>query len=171
MVEAAPGSGAQGGAIHAARARAAGIYGTIVTAAVLATGGAGRVGVLSLALLVFGTLVVYWMAELYAEVLGEHVHEGRLPRGAELRSLIASSWHMVTASYVPLVVLVTAALLGLSVTAASYAALTATVLLLLFHGHAAGADAGLSGARLLGVTAIAGLLGILMVLLKIVISH
>jgi hypothetical protein len=170
MVEAAPGSGAPGRVKNAGRARAAGIYGTIVTAAVLATGG-GRVGVVSLALLVFGTLVVYWMAELYAEVLGEHVHEGRLPRGAELRSLVASSWHMVTASYVPLVVLVAAALLGLPVAAASYAALAATVLLLLFHGHSAGVDAGLSGGRLLGVTALAGVLGILMVLLKIVISH
>ena len=86
-------------------------------------------------------------------------------------SLVASSWHMVTASYVPLVVLVAAALLGLSVTAASYAALTATVLLLLFHGHSAAADAGLSGARLFGVTALAGALGLLMVALKIVISH
>ena len=170
MVEAAPGSGASGDAMSPARARAAGIYGTIVTAAVLATGG-GRVAVVPLALLVFGTLVVYWMAELYAEVLGEHVHEGRLPRGAELRSLVASSWHMVTASYVPLVVLVVSALLGLPVTAASYAALAATVLLLLFHGHSAGVDAGLSGARLLGVTALAGALGILMVVLKIVISH
>jgi hypothetical protein len=170
MVEAAPGSGAPGRVKSAARARAAGIYGTIVTGAVLATGG-GQVRAVSLALLVFGTLVVYWMAELYAEVLGGHVHEGRLPRGVELRSLIASSWHMVTASYVPLVVLVAAALLGLSVTAASYAALAATVLLLLFHGHSASVDAGLSGWRLLGVTALAGALGILMVGLKIVIAH
>ena len=170
MTEAAPGSGPRGRVGNAARARAAGIYGTIVTAAVLATGG-GQVRAVSLALLVFGTLVVYWMAELYAEVLGEHVHEGRLPRGVELRALIASSWHMVTASYVPLVVLVAAALLGLSVTAASYAALAATVLLLLFHGHSASVDAGLSGWRLLGVTALAGALGILMVGLKIVIAH
>jgi hypothetical protein len=170
MVEAAPGSGARGRADHASRARAAGIYGTIVTAAVLATGG-GQVRAVPLALLVFGTLVVYWMAELYAEVLGEHVHEGRLPRGAELRSLFTSSWHMVTASYVPLVVLVATALLGFSVTVASYAALTTTVLLLIFHGHSAGVDAGLSGGRLLGTTAAAGALGILMVALKILISH
>jgi hypothetical protein len=69
------------------------------------------------------------------------------------------------------VVLVAAALLGLSVTAASYAALAATVLLLLFHGHSASVDAGLSGWRLLGVTALAGALGILMVGLKVVIAH
>ena len=144
MVEAAPGPGPRTCDRAAARARAAGIYGTIVTAAVLATGG-GQVGVVSLALLVFVTLVVYWLAELYAEVLGEHVHAGRLPRGAELRSLVGRpgtwsrpptcrwwcwSWQ---------------GLLGLSVTAASYAALAATVLLLLFHGRSAGVDAGLSG--------------------------
>ena len=53
-------------------------------------------------------------------------------------------------------VLVVVALLGCSVTAASYAALAATVLLLLFHGRSAGVDAGLSGSRLFGVTALAG---------------
>jgi hypothetical protein len=170
MVEATSGAGASGHMAGAGRARAAGIYGTIVTGAVLATGG-GRLRVVPLGLLVFGTLVVYWLAELYAEVLGEHVHEGRLPRGAELRSLVGPSWHMVTASYVPLVVLVATALLGQSVTTASYAALAATVLLLLFHGHSAGANAGLSGGRLLGVTALAGVLGIAMVALKVFIAH
>ena len=154
----------------AGEARAAGIYGTVVTAAVLATGG-GQLRVVQLAVLVFVTLVVYWGAELYAEVLGKHVHAGRLPRGAELRTLVGSSWHMVTASYLPLLVLVVTALLGMSAMTASYAALITTVLLLLVHGRAAGKSAGLSGMRLVAVTSCAGLLGVTMVLLKVLIAH
>lgn len=170
MAEASADAHPQGRHRDAGRARAAGIYGTIVTAAVLATGG-GKVGVVSLALLVFVTLVVYWLAELYAEVLGTHVHAGRLPRGAELRLLVGTSWPMVTASYVPLVVLLVVALFGYSVSVASYAALAATILLLAVHGRSAGVDAGLSGSRLFVVTAVAGLLGVSMVALKAFITH
>jgi hypothetical protein len=169
MAQPVPRADTTGGA-SAGRARAAGIYGTVVTGAVLATGG-GQLRIVPLTVLVFVTLVVYWGAELYAEVLGEHVHEGRLPRGAELRGLVGASWHMVTASYLPLLVLVVTALLGKSATTASYAALITTVLLLLFHGRAAGKGAGLSGMRLAGVTALAGLLGVSMVLLKVLIAH
>ena len=148
MAEASADTHPQGRHRNAGRARAAGIYGTIVTAAVLTTGG-GNVGVVPLAVLVFGTLVVYWLAELYAEVLGSHVHEGHLPRGAEMRLLVGTSWPMVTASYVPLVVLLVVALFGFSVSVASYAALTATIFLLVVHGHSAAAGAGLSTERLL----------------------
>ena len=59
----------------------------------------------------------------------------------------------------------------MSATTASYAALITTVLLLLVHGRAAGKGAGLSGMRLVGVTAVAGLLGVSMVLLKVLIAH
>ena len=170
MAQPAPRSHTTGDGSSDARARAAGIYGTVVTAAVLATGG-GQMRIVPLAVLVFVTLVVYWGAELYAEVLGTHVHAGRLPKGAELRVLVGASWHMVTASYLPLLVLVVAALLGMSATTASYAALVTTVLLLLVHGRAAGKGAGLSGMRLVGVTAVAGLLGLTMVLLKALIAH
>jgi len=170
MAQPVPRSGTTGYGSSAGEARAAGIYGTVVTAAVLATGG-GQLRVVQLAVLVFVTLVVYWGAELYAEVLGKHVHAGRLPRGAELRVLVGSSWHMVTASYLPLLVLVVTALLGMSAMTASYAALITTVLLLLVHGRAAGKSAGLSGMRLVAVTSCAGLLGVTMVLLKVLIAH
>ena len=99
------------------------------------------------------------------------MHAGRLPHGAELRALVGASWHMVTASYLPLLVLVVTALLGMSAMTASYAALITTVLLLLVHGRAAGKGAGLSGIRLVAVTALAGLFGVTMVLLKMLIAH
>ena len=62
----------------AARRRSAGIYGTIVASAVLAAGGA-KLGTVPLAVTVLVTLLVYWAAEAYAELLSEQIHAGHLP--------------------------------------------------------------------------------------------
>jgi hypothetical protein len=50
-------------------------------------------------------------------------------------------------------------------------ALAVTLVLLLTHGHAAGRAAELHGARLVMVTTTAGLLGVVMVVLKVVLQH
>ena len=52
------------------RRRAAGIYGAIVTAAILDAAG-GHLPTAVLVVSVVVTLLVYWLAEEYAEVLGE----------------------------------------------------------------------------------------------------
>jgi hypothetical protein len=57
------------------RRRAAGIYGAIVTAAILDTAG-GHVSTAALVISVVVTLLVSWLAEEYAEVLGEQVEGG-----------------------------------------------------------------------------------------------
>ena len=95
----------------AARRRSAGIYGTIVASAVLAAGGA-YLRTVPLAVTVLVTLLVYWAAEGYAELLSEQIHAGHLPTRAQVRASLAAIWPMVSASYVPLVVLLVARLLG-----------------------------------------------------------
>jgi hypothetical protein len=60
------------------RRRAAGIYGAIVTAAILAAAG-GHLPTSVLVVSIVVTLLVYWLAEEYAEVLGEQAAAGRLP--------------------------------------------------------------------------------------------
>ena len=150
---------------EAGRRRAASIYGTVVTAAVIAAGG-GQLTTGSLAVTVLVTLVVYWLAEEYAELLGEHTHAGRLPSAGLIRSSLAAAWPMVTASFLPLAALLIARLLGASSTTAAWTALGLTVALLLIHGHSAARAAGLRGPRLVAVTASAGLLGAAMVVLK-----
>jgi hypothetical protein len=152
------------------RRRAASIYGTIVTAAVLAAGG-GRLTSGALAVTVLVTLVVYWLAEEYAELLGEHTHAGRLPSATQVRSSLAAAWPMVTASFLPLVCLVLARLFGASPSGAAWVALVVTVVLLVIHGYAGGRAAGLAGWRLLVVTSTAGALGIAMVVLKTLLQH
>ena len=149
--------------------QAAGIYGLIVTAAVIASAG-GQLRTAALVLAVFVTLLVYWLAEEYAQ-LGEHASAGHLPTWPSIRSALAVKWPMVSASYVPLLALVAARLLGASPPNAAYLALAVTVVMLTFYGWSAGRTSGLHGVALLLMTAAAGTLGLLMILLKIVIAH
>jgi hypothetical protein len=62
------------------RRRAAGIYGAIVTAAILDTAG-GHVSTAALVISAVVTLLVYWLAEEYADVLGEQVEGAGCPAG------------------------------------------------------------------------------------------
>jgi hypothetical protein len=149
--------------------QAAGIYGLIVTAAVLASAG-GHLRTAALVLAVFVTLLVYWLAEEYAQV-GEHASAGHLPTWRSIRSALADKWPMVSASYIPLLVLVGVRLLGASPPSAAYLALALTVVMLTFYGWSAGRAVGLHGVALLLMTAAAGALGLVMILLKIVIAH
>jgi hypothetical protein len=154
----------------AARQRSAGIYGAIVASAVLAAGG-GHLATLPLAVTVLVTLLVYWAAEGYAELLGEQIHAGHLPTRVQLRASLAAIWPMVTASYVPLVSMLVARVLGATAKTAATVALVVAIALLLVHGWAAGRASQLRGLRLLVVTLIAGGFGVMMILLKLVVVH
>ena len=111
MVEIAAGGEELGPKARAGRRRASGIYGAIITAAILATAGNElHTGGLVVAVLV--TLVVYWLAEEYAELLGEQAEGGRVPTWDYIRGSLTATWPMVTASFAPLAVLVLARLAG-----------------------------------------------------------
>jgi hypothetical protein len=153
------------------RRRAAGIYGAIVTAAILDTAG-GNVSTGALVISVVVTLLVYWVAEEYAEVLGEQVEGGRLPSRAYIWGALAATWPMVSASFLPLLALVLARLAGASELTAANVGLVAAVILLTVHGWLAGRAAQLRGRPLLFATSVAAALGIVMILLKdLVLTH
>jgi predicted histidine transporter YuiF (NhaC family) len=151
------------------RHRAAGIYGTVVTAAVLASAGT-QLRTLALALAVLVTLTVYWVAEGYAE-FGERAYEGTVPSWSQTRASMAAKWPLVSASFVPLAALILTRGLGSSATTAALVALLVTVALLLGYGWSAGRAAHLHGLRLLGMTLAAGALGGVMIGLKVLIGH
>jgi hypothetical protein len=156
---------------YAGRRRAAGIYGAIITASVMTTAG-GRLSTLALAMSVLITLVVYWLAEQYAEILGEHSAGGHLPTWAYIKDALGSSWPIVSASFAPLLVLGIASLAGASQSGAALAGALAAVLLLALHGWTAGRSARLRGWRLAVVASVAAALGLAMVALKdLVILH
>jgi len=147
------------------RHRAASIYGAIVTAAVIAANG-GELSTIALVIAVVVTLIAYWVAEEYAEVLGEQAEGGRLPTWASIRSMLTSTWPMVSASFAPLLALVIARLAGASALTAANVGLGLSVILLTFYGWSAGRAAQLRGPRLLIATSIAAALGVAMILLK-----
>jgi hypothetical protein len=158
-----------GGPSSAQIRRAAGIYGLIVTAAVLASAG-GTLRTVPMGLAIFVTLVVYWVAEEYAQ-LEAHASAGHLPTWRHVRSALAAKWPMVSASYVPLLALVAARILSATPANAAYIALAVTVVMLTIYGWSAGRASRLRGIALFLMTAAAGALGVLMILLKIVITH
>jgi len=147
------------------RRRAAGIYGAIITAAIIAAAG-GKLPTVALAVSVLVTLLVYWIAEEYAEVLGEQATGGHLPTRASVRYALTSTWPMVSASYIPLLALVVTRAAGASSTAAANVGLGIAVLLLIYHGWSAGRASQLHGWRLAGAVLTAAGLGLVMVALK-----
>jgi hypothetical protein len=155
----------------AGRRRAAGIYGAIITASVM-TAASRSLPTLALAISVLVTLVVYWLAEQYAELLGLQSAHGKVPTWPRIRAALRDSWPIVSASFLPLAVLVLARVAGASSVAAANAGVIAAVVLLTFHGWAAARAARLRGWQLAGWTAAAALLGLVMVALKnLVILH
>jgi hypothetical protein len=169
MTGAADGAPPPAAHASAARRRSAGIYGTIVASAVLAAGG-GQLATVPLAVTVLVTLLVYWAAEGYAELLGE-AHAGHLPTWGQVRASLATIWPMVSASYVPLLSLSVARVLGADTKTAATVTLVVAVVLLLVQGWAGGRASQLRGLRLLAVTLIAGAFGVVMILLKLLITH
>jgi hypothetical protein len=57
-----------------------------------------------LAVAIFVTLLVYWLAEEFAE-LGEHASAGHLPTWSHTRAALGAKWPMVSAYYVPVLAL------------------------------------------------------------------
>ena len=167
MTSIAAGDGAQvePAAENLGRRRAAGIYGAIITAAILDTAG-GHVSTTVLVISVVVTLLVYWIAEEYAEVLGEHTAGGRLPGRAYIQGSLLATWPMVSASYAPLLAVVLAAAFGASKLTAANVGLVVAVVLLTVHGWLAGRAAQLQGRKLLFATSVAAGLGLVMILLK-----
>jgi hypothetical protein len=148
-----------------------GIYGTIITASVLASAGDElTAGPLAVSVLI--TIAVYWLVDVYSELLGGHFEHERLPSWPEVRTAMFIAWPMISASFIPLVVLGLARLSGLSNSSAATAALASALVMLVIYAWTAAHAAQLRGRRLAFVTSIAALLGILMIVLKnVVLVH
>jgi hypothetical protein len=152
------------------RRRAAGIYGAIITASIMTAAGSGLTTT-ELAVSVLVTLVVYWLAEQYAAILGEHAAGGRVPSWAFVRDALATSWPIVSASFAPLAVLVVARVAGASAGDAANVGVAAAIVLLTAHGWAAGRAAQLTGWHLAATASVAAVLGLVMVALKNLVLH
>jgi hypothetical protein len=144
---------------------AGGIYGVIVSSAVMAASHATTAIALVLAVLV--TLLVYWSAERYARLMAQRIHEGHRPRRDQVREQVTTGWEMVTASALPLAVLILVRLVGGSLTAAVIAALVCSTVLLFLAGWEIGRYGHLSRLARLASAVIAATFGGVMIVLKV----
>jgi hypothetical protein len=147
-----------------AEGTASGIYGVIICAAMLVTSHAERAWQEVLAVL--ATLTIYWVAERYARIVAERIHQGHRPTWQSVRQQLTSGWEIVTASTLPLLVLVFMKLAGVSLETAEFAALGCTTALLCVAGWRMGAAGQLTTVERLVSAVIAGGFGGAMILLK-----
>ena len=145
-------------------ATATGIYGIIVSSAVLASSHAETAVAVDVAVLV--TLLVYWAAERYARLVAARIHDGARPSWPHVRHELTSGWEFVTASLLPLAALVVTRLAGASLDTAILAALWCSTFLLALSGWEVGAAGNLTRLERFAVALVAGLFGVAMIVLK-----
>ncbi|BEL03803.1 hypothetical protein Q0Z83_019940 [Actinoplanes sichuanensis] len=145
-------------------ATASGIYGLIVGAAVLVASHAATAWRTTIAVVV--TLTIYWLAERYARIVAERIHEGHRPTWHTVRHQLTSGWEMVTASILPLLVLGSVRLAGATQETAEIASLMCTTGLLCVAGWWIGAKGRLHPMERVVSTLTAGAFGAALILLK-----
>jgi hypothetical protein len=143
---------------------AAGIYGLIVSAAVMAASHAASAAAMIVAVLV--TLATYWAAERYARLVAERIHAGHRPTWRQIRVQLTAGWEMVATSALPLAVLVVLRLAGVRLDRAVLSAMICSTLLLCVAGWEIGRHGQLTLAERLVSTAVAGVFGVALILLK-----
>jgi hypothetical protein len=145
-------------------ATASGIYGIIVGASVL-VGGHGRTAWADV-ITVLVALIVYWAAERYARIVAERVHGGQRPAWHVVREQLTSGWEMVTASLLPLVVLVGVRVAGTRLLTAEIVSLCVSTLLLGLSGWRMGSGGRLSAGERIVCTLVACTFGAVLIVLK-----
>jgi positive regulator of sigma E activity len=145
-------------------ATASGIYGVIVSAAVLSASHAEKAYQVIVAVLV--TLTIYWGAERYARIVAERIHEGHRPSWTSVRHQLTHGWEMVSASTLPLITLAVMTFLGAELSTAVLGALICATVLLTVAGWSIGRGGRLSTGERVVSTVVAGMFGALFIVLK-----
>jgi len=143
---------------------AAGVYGVIVGAAVMAAAHAESVAALDVAVL--ATLLIYWCAERYARLVAQRIHAGHRPGWPAVRRELTTGWEIMTASVLPLVVLSASGRLGADLDTAVLLGLACSTVLLALAGWEMGHGEALTRAERLVSTLVATTFGLAMILLK-----
>lgn len=143
---------------------AAGVYGVIVGAAVMAAAHAESVASLDLA--VVTTLLVYWFAERYARLVAQRIHAGHNPGWPAVRRELTTGWEIITASLLPLLVLSTAGRLGADLGTAVLLGLLCSTALLALAGWEMGRHGALTPGERVVSTLVATSFGVAMIVLK-----
>ncbi|EIV95260.1 hypothetical protein FraQA3DRAFT_5068 [Frankia sp. QA3] len=156
-----------------------GIYGTILTAGLIAAQDPRTDPLVDVVADVLITVAVFWLAHGYAHAVARPFAPSEAagaratvspPRGLRLAWVaLVANWPLMRAAFLPLGVLVLARVAGASVDDAQEAALWTCVALLALWGLRAGRAAGLAGWRLARYATGSSLLGLILVALEVVI--
>ena len=148
------------------------VYGTVVVLAVLAAGGrAFEHDLWRLVAIVVTTVVVLWMAHVYAHALGESVLVGRRLDVAELGAIARRELAVALAAVVPTAVLVLGALGLLAGRTAVWFAFATGLATLAVQGLRYARVEQLGRTGTVAAVAINLALGLTLVLLEVIVSH
>jgi hypothetical protein len=148
------------------------IYGEIVVLATLvASAQAYEHGALHIGVLVLVTTVVFWLAHVYADALADSIRKGQHLDWAELREIAGRESSIIEAAITP-VALVMLSKTGLySVKAGVWFAFIAGLLVLIAEGFAFARAEKLGHLATAAIVGANLLMGLLLVVLKLWISH
>jgi hypothetical protein len=154
------------------RARISGtVYGTIVVMATISAGGKGEVDAWRLAVLVFATVFVFWVAHVYADGLEESIERGRRLDRREFLEVARREAAIVLAAVGPLAALVLGAAGVLRESRAIWLALAFGLFVLAIQGVRYARLEHMRGLGTFGAVAINLGLGLVIVALKVVLAH
>ncbi|MER6347228.1 hypothetical protein ACWC10_34625 [Streptomyces sp. NPDC001595] len=148
-----------------------GVYGSMLAASVVI--GAGTLGDFPRAevvLLLLLTGLVFWVAHVHAQLFGARLAQHGLDRRTVLH-VCRDEWPIVKAAVPPAVAVAVSPLLGLDVSGALWLALSVAVTGQVGWSVAAARRAGASGRQTALTASVNLFLGLLIVLLKIVLTH
>ncbi|MFD5567718.1 hypothetical protein [Streptomyces cadmiisoli] len=148
-----------------------GVYGSMLAASVvIGAGGLGSFPRLQLVLLLLVTGVVFWFAHVHAQLFGTRLAQQPLDRRV-VWQVCRDEWPIVNAAVPPAVAVAVSPLLGLDLAGTVWLALSVAVAGQVGWSVAAARRAGASAGMVAGTAAVNLLLGLLIVVFKILVTH
>jgi hypothetical protein len=148
------------------------IYGSLLAASVVAGTSPGRTPPrpVELIVLLLATGIVFWLAHVFAQLGGDRL-AGAVLSGNEVRVAAAREWPIVQAAVPPAMAAGIGAVLGLSESGAAWLALLVAVAGQVGWALYAAARAGATMRVMMAWGAVYLVLGVVIVLLKVALSH
>ena len=153
------------------RSSAGGIYGTLLTASVVAAEGSAGATESPIVGAVVVSLVVFWLAHVYAELMSRHVETRRSISLGDVRHAARDELPILEAGLLPVFALIAVRAAGASVQAAVVAALACSIVELLVIGIVVARHSGFRGWQLLFYGVACGLLGVGLLVLESLLRH
>jgi hypothetical protein len=155
--------------VEPAHNAAGAVHGTAICAALIATV-QEHTKLLTTAVAVPATLLVYWIAFSYAHFLGEGIAGGSPSWLRGLRHSLAEEFSIVENALLPLVVLLVLAAAGVPIDTSVWLALGSAVALMFGWGLLAAGRNGHSGRASVGIGLTSALVGAVIIVLKVVVK-